>query len=437
MAPLLDRRRLLRRAGAALAGLYGAQAAGAAEVAVSGDAGPGLASFDRLMTAFVALHEVPGAALAVTRGGRLVYARGFGLADVTAATPVQPRSLFRIASASKPITAVAVLRLVERGKLRLEDRALDLLNVKPHLDWWKKAVFDARLRDVTVLQLLHHTGGWDRDRSGDPMTRPVEIARALRVEAPATAEQVIRHTLGKPLDFAPGLRSAYSNFGYCLLGRVIEAASGQPYEAHVRQEVLAPLGIRSMRLGHSLPSWRAAGEVRYYDPWDRTGPSVFAPDVGRKVPLPYGTFHLEAMDAHGGWLASAVDLARFAAAFDDPARCRLLGEKSVRTMFARPGGAAGFEADGQPRAAYYACGWNVRPEGDVGKANHWHGGMLSGTASWLVRRADGLTWAALFNTDAGAVGDYLGGAIDPYLHRAADKVKAWPEVDLFEKYLKG
>jgi N-acyl-D-amino-acid deacylase len=191
-----------------------------------------------------------------------------------------------------------------------------------------------------------------------------------------------------------------------------------------------------MRLGKSLPAGRAPGEARYYDPWNNTGPSVFAPDVGKKVPLPYGTFHLEAMDAHGGWLGSAVDLARFAAAFDDPARCPILAAKSVRMMFARPGGAAGYEADGRPRDVYYACGWQVRPDGDTGRANHWHGGKLPGTAAWLVRRSDGLNWAALFNTDAGPLGDYLGDAIDPYLHRAADKVKAWPVGDLFEKYLK-
>ncbi|HSX80035.1 MAG TPA: serine hydrolase domain-containing protein, partial [Candidatus Saccharimonadia bacterium] len=296
------------------------------ELATSGIAHPELASFDELMTMFVKEEQVPGAGLAVTKDSRLVYARGFGLADRQQQQAVQPTAMFRIASLSKPITAVAVLQLVERKKLTLNAKVWDVLTLPEPSD--------ARWRQVTILHLLQHTGCWDRDKSFDPMFRSVRIAQALNVSPPAEPRHIIRYMLGQPLDFEPGSRHAYSNFGYCLLGRVIERASGVAYERYVQQEVLAPLGIRRMRLGKSLPAQRVATEVVYYADKDRTGSAVVGA-IGERVPLPYGAWSLEAMDAHGGWLASAVDLVRFAAAFDVPATCHILRPESIATMFAR------------------------------------------------------------------------------------------------------
>jgi len=400
---------------------------------VTGEPQPGLEPFDRLMFSFMAANKVPGGALAVTKGGRLVYARGFGYADVERKEPVQPTSLFRIASVSKPLTGVAVLQLVERGKLKLDDKVFGLLKPEPHLE--AGGSVDPRLKQITILHLLHHAGGWDSSQSFDPMFRSVEIARALGVPPPARPEHIIRYMMGKPLQFAPGERYAYSNFGYCLLGRVIEAAAQQPYEDYVRDHILAPLGITDMRIGRSLLRGRAPGEVRYYTPNAATGPAVVGDPIGAPVPSPYGSMYVEGFDAHGGWLASAVDLARFAAEFDDPARCRLLRPESIEAMFARPEGALGNEPDGKPKAAYYGCGWSVRPVGV--KANHWHMGMISGTAALLVRRHDGTNWAVLFNTHAGPDGKFLGASLDPLVHPAADAVAQWPEGDLFGKFRKG
>lgn len=95
-------------------------------------------------------------------------------------------------------------------------------------------------------------------------------------------------------------------------------------------------------------------------------------------------------------------------------------------MFARPAGAAGHDADGQPLAACYGCGWSVRPTGD-GRANHWHTGSLDGTSTLLVRRSDGFVWAVLFNSRSGKDGADPAGTIDPLVHRAVDRVKEWPE----------
>jgi N-acyl-D-amino-acid deacylase len=125
------------------------------------DDGPALAPFDDLLTRFVKDNDVPGAAIAVTRAGKLVHARGFGHADAAKKFPVKPGSLFRIASISKPITAVAVLQLIERGKIKLNDPVLRHFHLKPFLATSAKA--DKRWEKITVRHCLQHTGGWDRD----------------------------------------------------------------------------------------------------------------------------------------------------------------------------------------------------------------------------------------------------------------------------------
>src|SRR5262249_5583296 len=150
---------------------------------------------------FMQARKVPGGALAVVKDRRLVYARGYGWADRDKKIPVRPESLFRIASVSKPITAVAVLKLVEERKLALEDRAFDIVRLPPVLEGTTTP--DPRLARITIAQLLHHTGGWDRDKSFDPMFRPRLIAEKVGVSPPANAQAVIRYMLGQPLDFDP------------------------------------------------------------------------------------------------------------------------------------------------------------------------------------------------------------------------------------------
>ncbi|MCH5377118.1 MAG: beta-lactamase family protein, partial [Planctomycetes bacterium] len=240
-------------------------------VVSTGETDPRMESFDRMMCEFVNEHHVPGAALAVTDQGRLVYARGFGYADVESRQAVTATSLFRIASLSKPITAVAVLQLIEQGRLHMDDKVFEILTFEPHLPDGSSC--DDRLRAITIRHLLEHRGGWDRDRSFDPMFQSVRFAEMLGVRPPAEPEHIIRCMLGQPLDFDPGERYAYSNFGYCLLGRVIEAVTGQSYERYVQERVLAPLGIRSMRIGKTRLNERAENEVHYYD--SGRGRSVF------------------------------------------------------------------------------------------------------------------------------------------------------------------
>ncbi|MGZ0170610.1 MAG: serine hydrolase [Planctomycetales bacterium] len=380
------------------------------------------ASYDRLMHDFMKEHRVPGAAVAVTHQGRVVFARGYGYSDIAAGEVAQPTSLFRIASISKPITAVAILQLIEQKKLKLDDKVFEALNSEDDI----KAAgdkFDPRLREITIRHLLEHRGGWDRGQSFDAMFQSVRFAKQVGVKAPADQAAIIKAMFSQKLDFDPGERYAYSNFGYCLLGRVIEKISGQDYPDYVKKKVLAPIGITTMRIGATRLGGRAKNEVRYYQPG--IGKSVFDADLDKEIPHPYGAWNLESMDSHGAWIASTVDLAKFAAAFDDPDNCPILNRQSIELMYRRPPGLAGHEDDGSKKDVYYSLGWSNRVLGD-GKLNHWHTGSLPGTAAILIRRHDGRNFVALLNCRVSPSANHLGRAIDSLLHKAANEVTDWP-----------
>lgn len=417
----MDRRGFLKQAG--LAPLALAMPLRGDGPVQTGKTMAGLVSFDRLMVSFIETNKVPGAALAVTRQGKLVYSRGFGYADVEKKEAVEPAALFRIASVSKPVTAVGILKLIENGKLKLDDKVIDHVKLKPHLD--ETAAVDARWPKITLRHLLNHTGGWDRDKSYDPITITPKIAKALKIEYPVRPDDVCRYMMGQPLDFDPGERYSYSNLGYLLLGRVIENATGRKYEEYVKKEILAPLGITTMQLGRALLENRVKGEVKYYDSKNRTGPALYGPDRGR-LPITYGGSNLEGYEAHGGWIASAPDLVRFASAFNDPKRCPILKPETIAMMCERPPGLPGRTPKGMAKAVFYACGWNVRPHDD-GTRDTWHSGLIGGTSTLLLRRGDGVNWAVLFNMDHNAENKVLSALIDPLIHEAADAVKSWPK----------
>jgi len=388
------------------------------DVPASGAEDKRLAPFDRLMTNFMEENpDVTGATLAVARDGKIVYSRGFGYADGKMA--MQPNAKMRIASISKPITAVAILRLIERGKLKMDDKVFEILDLEE-----PKKGFDPRWRQVTIQHLLQHTGGWDREKSGCPMFRSGAICEELGIKAPAMQKDIIRHMLSNAFDFNPGERYAYSNFGYCLLGRVVEKVTGRTYDDYVRQEILLPVGARDTYLGKTLREQRLPGEV-FYDVEGRKGRAILGPDLGKLVLLPYGTWCLEAMDSHGGWVSTAPDLVRFAAAFDHPDQCKLLQAKSIDTMFACPTGAAGHHKNGKEKDVFYGCGWHVRPHGQS-VCDTWHDGQLAGTSTLLARHGGAnLTWAVLFNGFSSrktAPADLM----DPLLHTAALAVTEWP-----------
>jgi N-acyl-D-amino-acid deacylase len=249
-------------------------------IPISGNAVAGMETYEQTVAALMQKYNIPGGAIAVVRDGKLFYARGFGYADRENNTPVQPDALFRIASVSKPITSAAIMKLVGEGKLKLDDRVAPIIaDLTPATG----STVDPRWEQITIRHLLNHTGGWDRDKPNggfDPIDRPLIAAAAVGAPAPASSETLIRYMKGMPLDFNPGERHAYSNFGYIILGRVVERLSGMPYQDFVRARVLQPVGAARTRQGKSHLKDALPGEVKYYVPGGFLN-SVMVPSVFR------------------------------------------------------------------------------------------------------------------------------------------------------------
>lgn len=384
--------------------------------------------FDEAVETLRREHNIPGASLAVAYGGRLVLVRGYGLADTTSGTPVQPSHRFRIASVTKPITATGVLYLVEEGRLALDDRVFAILDdLKPPSGYEKHP----GVNEITVRQLLYHTGGFDRT-DFDPMHNSDRIAEVLGVPPPATVDQIIQAMLSRPLDFDPGTRQVYSNYGYALLGRVIEEVTGSPYEAYVQEAVLQPAGATGMQLGRSWPADRPPDEVSYYRLQPPTRVRPIGPDSitgGRLVPFPDGGIHVEAWKAHGGWIGTPTDLVRFALAVDgDTVHPDVLSPSTWAAMMAPPPDAPENAAMHALGDAYYAMGWYVRPSPNRRPDAWWHMGDQPGTTALLLR--DGPVQIA-FLANRSPWSRKAHDEVHTALRAAAQTVKDWPTHDLF------
>jgi CubicO group peptidase (beta-lactamase class C family) len=393
----------------------------AADFPITGAATTSSTSLDTMMTSLMQKWQLPGGELAVAKDGRLVFAHGYGYADRDSGTPVQPDSLFRIASVSKVFTSEAILTLVDRGLLNLDAPAFGLLSVQPP----DGVVVDARIGTITVRQLIQHTGGFDRNVSGDPIWQVVPIATAMGVTPPADCPTIMRYMLGRALDFDPGTRYAYSNLGYCVLGQVIEAVSGMTYADYVRQSVMVPIGITRMALGHSLPAERLAGEVTYYDyPGAALVPSVF-PNLPGLVPAPYGAFPMEGRGPIGGWIGSAVDLLKLSTAVGRRRDPPLLRSDTFTEMLERPAPVS----IAAPK--YTGLGWDVRSE--ASGFSFSKDGNIRGTISYLVSLANGWEWAVVFNSQPRDVVTF-GREVDTDGSAAINALPGTPTGDLFVQF---
>ena len=367
---------------------------------------PELSVFDQAMKDFMTSHKVSAGSLAITYQGRLVFARGYTWSKADSPA-TQPTSLFRIASLSKSITSAGILKLVEYNQLSLDDKVTDILPYGTP----GGQIPDPNLGKVTILHLLEHLGGWDRNKTFDPMFADKKISKALGSKPPVTQADIITFMKGRPLQYEPGTKFAYSNYGYCLLGRVIEQKTGLSYEDFIKRIILSPLGITRMQIGHSKLEDRAPGEVMYES----------------KKESVYDSFNLENMDSHGGWFASAPELARFAASFDKPDASPILSAASIETMFSLP--ATISRENYKPGDYYYACGWQVRDYGN-GRRNTWHTGSLPGCYTFMARWSNGVNCVVLFNKRGDGFDE-----IDPILSNTAKSVSDWPDHDLFEEML--
>ncbi|MGV3541268.1 MAG: serine hydrolase domain-containing protein [Rufibacter sp.] len=343
---------------------------------------------DSAVHAFMRQHQVPGVAVAITKDGRLVHVKGYGYADVEAQEPVKPTSLFRIASISKPITGIAFVKLAEEGKVSLDAKVFGPTGILGTTYGTKP--YSKGITDITVRQLLNHTsGGWVNDDDDPMFTNPS-----------LTAEQLITWTLdNRPLDNPPGTAYAYSNFGYSILGRIIEKVTGMTYEKYVQTEILKPLGITTMQVGGNTLAQRKPNEVKYY---------------GQRGGQPY-IYNITRMDAHGGWIASAPDLVKLLTYFDGFAsKPDLLKPESIQEMTTA--------STVNPR---YALGWMVNE-----RNSWWHTGSLPGTYTMLARTSGGYSWAVLTNTRIDS--PEFGRGIDRLIWTAInDSTTVWPQQDYF------
>jgi CubicO group peptidase (beta-lactamase class C family) len=327
-------------------------------------------------------HGIPALSLAIAKRGTIIFSQGFGYADPQWRQMVTAQSLFRIASGSKALTAAAIHVLAQRGALSLSERVFGDTGIlghtygtKPYSNW---------LVQIEVKHLLEHTaGGWPND-ANDPMFRPSQLDHTALITATLDDNLLTRPS---------GVEHIYSNFGYCILGRVIERRSGQRYEDFVRQSILIPAGANGMRIAGDTLADRAPGEV------------VYVSDGGSPYAMP-----VRRMDSHGGWIASAADYVRFLLAIDKPVGVgNVLSDPSITAM---------------------RTPWN--PSDTIGyghgvvtnRANIWHSGFLPGSRSMMWGGANGNAWCVICTGGPGSVldkGDPLE-AMDKMMWRLWDLV---------------
>ncbi len=222
---------------------------------VEGTPVPALAALDHAMQAFMKENGVRAAQVAVGKNGALELARAYTWAEPGyRVTKVSDR--FLLASCSKMFLAAAVQSLYDAGKLK------PTTAVYPLLGFSRPA--DPRSDTITVQQLLDHTAGYDDSPTGsgfDPTYSMRTIALALGLGQPVTKLEIAKYMYGRPLDFAPGAKSQYSNYGYLLAGAAVERVTGTPYFTYVRQTLLAPADITQVRVISTRPAGRTDDEA--------------------------------------------------------------------------------------------------------------------------------------------------------------------------------
>ncbi|MDX2147601.1 MAG: serine hydrolase [Planctomycetota bacterium] len=373
---------------------------------VKGRVVPELAALDQAMQTYMQANRVSASQLAITYGGRLVFNRAY-----TWDKPTNPdtttRQRFRTASVCKPQVATVVMQLVEQGLLSLDDQMVRYIG-----GTWA----DPRVAQITIRDLLRHSGGWDRDVSPDPMILDTTIAAALGVPLPISRNDIVRYMQGQLLDRNPGSGWYYSNFGYMLLGMIVEQIAGTTYEDRARQYVWENVGAWD---DPRVTSFRVpfADEPVYDDLTDGLRPSAYQP--GTLVPNPYGSFNSENLSSVGSWVTSARDLARFTRASEDVTRTNLLAPASVQAMLERQPYFEGSDF-------YYGLGWFSIP--GVGNVA-FHGGDMPGTAAEIGVLINGSTYAGVTNVNA----YYTGGdaALYAWLEPLLLNTTQWPAGDLW------
>ena len=178
-------------------------------------------------------QKIPGVSVAVCRNGKVVKSGGYGLANVELDVPVTAETIFQTGSVGKQFTSMAVMMLLEEGKIGLDDKLTKFIPESPEA--WK---------EVTIRQLLTHTSGI-ADYGGEEETMGKGV---INFRKDYTEEELVQAFAKMPMDFAPGEKWSYSNTGYVLLGIVIHRVTGEFYGDFLQQRIFQPLGMKETRI---------------------------------------------------------------------------------------------------------------------------------------------------------------------------------------------
>jgi CubicO group peptidase (beta-lactamase class C family) len=339
------------------------------------------ATFEPIARRAVQEHELPGLVVGAVAEGRLAWSGTWGVRQKGGADPLTTRSLFHMASVTKPFVGTAVMQLVEQGKVELD------APVTRYVPYFQLA--DARAAGITVRQMLSHA-------SGMPDVRDYEWAKAVADEG--ALERYVRGLGSEELIAAPGERFRYSNMAYEVLGHLVARVSGETFEGYVKGHILAPLGMKDSTVFKPEA-----------DPALTTSPHVLdeALDVVVSAVYPYNRMHGPSSTLH----SNVLDMARFALA--NLRRGELDGSRILRAesydLMWKPTGDAGRPV---------AISWFQGQHG--GRRRIGHGGGDTGYRSNLVLLPDeGLAVVAMCHFDGCPVGGLTSAALDVALGEPA------------------
>ena len=374
------------------------------------------AVIDERIEKFRKQHSLKGMTVAIVKDEKLVFAKGYGFADEEDTIQADPNQLFRLASVSKLITAVGIMKLVENSKISLDSKVFGkygILNDEKFLQ-----IKDKRIEKITVRNLLNHSGGWTQ-RYGDLAFLPKVVAKGVGESLPVNVDSYIKFVTTHKLHFEPGTKSVYSNLGYIILGKVISQVSGMDYESFIKENVLLPAGITDMQLGGSFYEDKLPNEVRYYQPGDAQPEESFD-GSGRLLPKTYGGNDMKVLGAAGGWIASAIDLMKLIVVIDQNQKVKdILSEESINQMtMVNP-------------EKLDPLGWRKTNA----SGEWWRTGTLPGTSALVKRQPDGLSWVILSNTST-YKGPHLALEMDRLMTQVLTRADAWPDYNLFSFYQK-
>jgi CubicO group peptidase (beta-lactamase class C family) len=365
--------------------------------------------FDASINRFMRYWGIRGGSFALMRNDSLLYAKGYGFANTQDSIPCEVRNIFRVASVSKLLTAVAVMHLEETGQLSTQDFVFGedgILNDSLFLDYR-----DKKIKKVTVEHLLRHTSGFSNPH-GDAAFNMELVAQFLDKPLPLSMDDMVLYATKNRLRAIPGGRFNYSNLGYIVLSKVIEKVSGIPYETYIKDSILAPIGCYDIHLANNYSDGFRENEVTYYEvkeaelvpAYDGSDTLVMKSLGGNDVHGLYGA---------GGWVASPVELLKLVSAINKcPVREDFLTPESIDFMT--------------------PYGKNAKPAGWASSsAKFWlRSGSMSGTSALIKAQKDGYSWVFISNSSSWN-GPGLARQMNREITQALRKVKKWPETDYF------